>query len=68
MTAKDHLHNVPKTFDGGDIDVQGHWYGQDMCCLECGETTAMRSGLTRTYLLACLQCGECAVSFCEYWV
>ena len=45
MTAPDPMRNVPKSFDGGDIDNHGHWYGPDMSCLECRETTAMRSGL-----------------------
>ena len=68
MAATDPMHNVPKSFDGGDIDNHGHWWGQDMSCLECRETTAMRSGMTSTYLLASLQCGECGETFCLYWV
>lgn len=62
------LYNVPKHFDGGDIDDNGHWRGAEMCCLECRETTAMHCGITSTYLLASLNCGECGESFAKYWV
>ena len=62
------MHNVPKSFDGGDIDDEGRWYGQDLSCLECRQTTAMRLSITSTYLLAALHCGECGATFCEYWI
>jgi hypothetical protein len=52
MTATDPMLNVPKSFDGGDIDNHGRWWGQDMSCLECRETTAMHAGITSSYLLA----------------
>ena len=68
MTATDAMRNVPKSFDGGDIDNHAHWYGPDMSCLECRETTAMRSGMTSIYLLARLECGACGETFCLYWV
>ena len=29
VTANNAMRRVPKTFDGGDIDDHGHWYGQD---------------------------------------
>jgi hypothetical protein len=60
--------DVPKHFDGGDIDNNGRWYGEEMCCLECRETKHMRVGITATYLLATLDCGECGEPFAEYWV
>ena len=68
MTATNPIHNVLKSFDGGDIDNHGHWWGQDMSCLECRETTAMHAGITSIYLLACLECGACGETFCLYWV
>ena len=67
MTTRS-MRNVLKTFDGGDIDDDGHWCGQDMSCLECRKTTAIRSAITSTYLLASLQCGECGEIFVEYWI
>lgn len=60
--------NVPKHFDGGDIDNHGHWYGDAMGCLECRETRHMGMGCTSTYLLAELHCGECGAVFAEYWI
>lgn len=64
---REYTRDVPKTFDGGDIDDHGHWYGAEMSCLECRETTHMRMGITATYLLAALQCGECGETFAETW-
>jgi hypothetical protein len=60
--------NLNVITDGGDIDDNGSWYGAEMGCLECHETTQLRSGITPTYLLAELHCGECGTTFCEYWV
>lgn len=61
------LHNVPTHSDGGDIDDNGHWLGEDMCCLACRETRPMKIGPTSTYLLAELYCGECGEPFARYW-
>lgn len=68
IPPREFTRNVPKTFDGGDINDTGHWRGADMCCLECRETSAMRIGITATYLLAALQCGECGETFAETWL
>ncbi len=62
------MRGVPKTFDGGDIDNDGQWYGSEMCCLECRETADVRCGTTSTYLLGTLECGECGEVFAEYWL
>lgn len=59
--------NVPKAFDGGDIDNNGRWYGAEMCCRDCRETANMRMGMTATYMLATLECGECGEVFAETW-
>jgi len=48
---REYTRDVPKHFDGGDIDERGYWYGADMCCLECHETHEVRAGITATYLL-----------------
>lgn len=61
------LRDVPKIFDGGDIDYEGRWYGDRMCCLECRATEAMRMSPTSTYMLVSLDCGECGRSFGEFW-
>lgn len=61
------LHDVPKTYDGGDINAHGQWCGEDMCCLTCRETAPMCMGLTTTYLLASLECGECGETFAQTW-
>jgi hypothetical protein len=66
--AREFMRNVPKYFDGGDIDNENHWYGEQMGCLECGEVDAVRTGITSTYLLASLQCGNCGEVFAEYWI
>ena len=68
VTANNAMRRVPKTFDGGDIDDHGHWYGRDMSCMECRETTPMRAGVTNIYLLGCLRCGACGAILCEYWI
>lgn len=62
------LRAVPTIYDGGDIDDDGRWYGEPMCCLECRETDAMRMGLSRTYLLATLECSNCLQVFAEVWI
>jgi hypothetical protein len=64
----DAMTDVPKHFDGGDIDWNGGWAGEAMCCLECRETTRMRIGVTPIYLLAELHCGECGAPFAEVWI
>jgi hypothetical protein len=56
---------VPKHFDGGDIDWDGQWEGAEMGCLDCRETAPMATGMTATYLVAALQCGECGEIFAE---
>ena len=61
------MRDVPKHFDGGDIDDEQHWYGALMCCLECRNVDAMRMTVTRTYLLAALSCGSCGEVFAEVW-
>jgi transcription elongation factor Elf1 len=61
------MRNVPKTFDGGDIDNHGHWVGAEMSCLECHETAEVRMGLTATYMLAAIECRECGEVFAEVW-
>jgi len=65
---REYTRDIPKHFDGGDIDDNGHWYGAEMSCLECHETHQMRQGITATYLLATLECGSCGETFAEYWV
>lgn len=60
--------NVPKHFDGGDIDKNGRWLGEHMSCLECRETAAMRMGITSTHTLKQLECGECGEPFAEVWI
>jgi hypothetical protein len=67
IPPREFTRNVPKHFDGGDIDNQGHWVGADMSCLECRETHPMRMGITATYLLAALRCGNCGEPFAEVW-
>lgn len=62
------LRDVPKHFDGGDVDDYGRWVGAEMGCLECRTTNAMMMGITLTYGLAALECGECREVFAEYWV
>lgn len=64
---REYTRDVPKTFDGGDIDDHGHWYGAEMSCLECHETEAMRMSITATYMLAALRCGNCSEVFAETW-
>lgn len=68
VPRREFTRDVPKHFDGGDIDNNGHWVGEEMGCLECRETRQMRSSATATYLLASLNCGECGEPFAEYWV
>lgn len=63
--AQENMRDVPKIFDGGDIDSSGHWEGALMCCLSCRETEPMRYTITGTYMLFALECGECGQRFCE---
>lgn len=67
VPPREFMRDVPKHFDGGDIDHQGHWHGAAMCCLDCGETRPMRLGITPTYQLMALECGECYAIFAEVW-
>ena len=66
------MRDVPKIYDGGDVvtgdDISTYWCGEVMCCLECREVKPMRLGMTATYLLAQLECGECGEPFAEVWV
>lgn len=64
---REYTRDVPKTFDGGDIDDNGHWRGAEMGCLECRTTRRMVVGPTATYLLSVLRCGECGERFAEFW-
>ncbi len=65
---RENMRNVPKHYDGGDINEHGSWRGAAMSCLECRETTDMRAGITATYLLGTLECGECGEIFAEVWI
>lgn len=62
------MRDVPKHFDGGDIDGDGQWYGPDMSCLDCRATRPVRYTHTHTYLLAALECGNCCELFAEVWI
>ncbi len=64
----EHMRDVPVTFDGGDIDDHGHWYGSEMGCLSCHETAHIHCGITPTYLLASLNCSACGEAIAEYWI
>lgn len=66
--AREFMREVPKHFDGGDIDDDGHWRGPEMSCLECKETTAMHYGITARWFIAALECGECREVFAEYTI
>ena len=68
VPARENMRKVPVTFDGGDINDNGQWRGEEMGCLECREIHQVRAGITATYLLAQLQCGGCGERFAEYWV
>lgn len=63
--VREFTRNVPKTFDGGDINTNGQWRGAEVGCLECRETAAMHYGGTATYMVAQLECGECGEPFAE---
>lgn len=59
--------NADPIFDGGDINDHGSWVGAEMGCLECHETTRIRSGyVAQPYLRGTLECGECGRAFSEY--
>jgi hypothetical protein len=46
-------------FDSGDIDDHGRWWGEAICCIACKETSRIRIGLTRTYMVNELFVDEC---------
>ncbi|MDD5199228.1 MAG: hypothetical protein PHC88_05440 [Terrimicrobiaceae bacterium] len=54
--------------DESDIDANGNGTGPELGCLSCHETTITRWGMTPTYLLAALDCGECQTPIIEVWV
>lgn len=52
-------------FDGGDISNSGHWYGAEIGCLECRETSNMDLAATPKYLTNALCCSECGAELAE---
>lgn len=52
-------------FDGGDIDGHGSWYGSEIGCLECRETSHLTLSAV-AILRVGLTCNECGTVFAEY--
>lgn len=68
-SEEDHLlfPGVDPIFADEDIDDEEHPVGPILGCLGCRETRRSRWGITSTYLLAELYCGECLKPLLEVW-
>lgn len=55
-------------FDGGDINDNGQWRGEEVSCLDCRETRPMQMGPSPAWCVAELRCGECGRGLAEFGI